>query len=182
MLLLLYASLAQRRHTVRLGSCAPPSFGDQQKFTKCVGSAYTYLAGQSGPFVLPPEAGIVIGDNVDGGELRCQPAPLRQCHAHKAEEHVSSNARSLSLHAEGPNDRHLILEIHYDNPTHITGKHDKSGLRIWREHMPRKYAAGLIVLGDPCALHAAKNSNTQPHAAMHSNAPQATIDAVTIAW
>lgn len=81
-----------------------------------MGSAYTYLAGQSGPFVLPPEAGIVIGDDVDNGELR-----------------------------------HLILEIHYDNPMHLTGKHDESGLRIWREHVPRKYAAALIGLGDPFA-------------------------------
>jgi hypothetical protein len=105
--------------------CAPPSFGDHQRVTKCVGSAYTYLAGQSGPFVLPPEAGIVIGDDVDNGELR-----------------------------------HLILEIHYDNPMHLTGKHDESGLRIWREHVPRKYAAALIGLGDPFAeLYGEWNKN-----------------------
>ena len=61
------------------------------------------------------------------------------------------------------------MEIHYDNPMHLTGKHDESGLRIWREHVPRKYAAALIGLGDPYALHAAMQSNTPLHAAMHGN-------------
>jgi hypothetical protein len=97
-------------------TCIPPSFGEYQKTTQCVGSAYTYLAGQSGPFVLPPEAGIEVGDDVDNGQLRF-----------------------------------LVLEIHYDNPTHIEGLKDHSGLRIWREHTPRKYAAALLGLADPFA-------------------------------
>lgn len=50
--------------------CSPPSFEKTQLESQCVGSAYTYVAGQSGPFILPKDVGINIGDDVDVGDIR----------------------------------------------------------------------------------------------------------------
>lgn len=115
-----------RKYKDKPQGCHPPSFEKTQLQSRCIGSAYTYVAGQSGPFILPQDVGIVVGDAVDEGDIR-----------------------------------HMILEIHYDNPTHIEGLHDESGIQLWRAHGARKYAASSMILGDPFAELYQKDNDLQ---------------------
>jgi len=51
---------------------------------------------------------------------------------------------SASSHAS----RHVILEIHYDNPTRAVDMVDSSGARLYYTSTIRQYDAGTITLGD----------------------------------
>lgn len=41
------------------------------------------------------------------------------------------------------------VEVHYHNPSLISGRSDRSGVRIYYSRRKPKYVAGLMLLGDP---------------------------------
>lgn len=44
--------------------------------------------------------------------------------------------------------RSFAIEIHYDNPSLKQGEMDSSGVRLYYSEEPRKYAAGVMIVGD----------------------------------
>jgi dopamine beta-monooxygenase len=44
--------------------------------------------------------------------------------------------------------QYFAIQVHYDNPDHVSGEHDASGVRILYETTPRQYEAGFLQLGD----------------------------------
>jgi hypothetical protein len=47
---------------------------------------------------------------------------------------------------------HMVLEMHYDNPEHVSGVRDRSGFKISYTPKLRQHDAAVMTLGDPFTL------------------------------
>ena len=55
---------------------------------------------------------------------------------------------------------HVILEIHYDNPTHASNVIDSTGFEVFYTNTLRQYNAAGMTLGDPTASFSAMTTMT----------------------
>ena len=50
---------------------------------------------------------------------------------------------------ETDNDQAISIQIHYDNPSRLSGRKDSSGVRIYYTNSRRTHSAAILELGDP---------------------------------
>ena len=108
-------------HHMDLHGTADPRLGSDVRLCRTyMDFIHPWEAGSPTTFALPPDVGIPIGGRGGG-------------------DGIGGDGGYLGFR----------VEMHYHNPGRVTGRSDRSGVRVYYTRRKRHYTAGLMLLGDP---------------------------------